>query len=137
MNVRESLRLALTSLNTNKLRSLLTLLGIIIGIMAVIIIMTLGRALENDVMGELETAGTTTYPVYIHEVPEESEIDAEDPFGGLMMAPPTNKEDGVSIEELRELQRFFGERVTGVDIETMLSGDAKLGETTALSLIHI
>jgi len=136
VNVRESLRLALTSLNTNKLRSLLTLLGIIIGIMAVIIIMTLGRALENDVMGELETAGTTTYPVYIHEVPEESEIDAEDPFGGLMMAPPTNKEDGVSIEELRELQRFFGERVTGVDIETMLSGDAKLGETTASATIN-
>ena len=51
MNIRESMRLAMSSLNTNKLRSLLTLLGIIIGIMAVIIIMTLGRALENDVMG--------------------------------------------------------------------------------------
>ena len=37
MNIRESMRLAMSSLNTNKLRSLLTLLGIIIGIMAVIL----------------------------------------------------------------------------------------------------
>ena len=45
MNIQESLRLAVSSLNKNKLRSLLTLLGIIIGIMAVVIIMTLGLSL--------------------------------------------------------------------------------------------
>ena len=61
MNIRESVRLAVSSLNTNKLRSLLTLLGIIIGIMAVIIIMTLGRALENKVIGGLEGVGTTSH----------------------------------------------------------------------------
>ena len=57
MDIRESIRLAASSLNTNKLRSLLTLLGIIIGIMAVIIIMTLGRGLENQVLSGLEGVG--------------------------------------------------------------------------------
>ncbi|OEX92846.1 ABC transporter permease [Corynebacterium sp. BCW_4722] len=137
MNIRESLRLAVSSLNTNKLRSLLTLLGIIIGIMAVIIIMTLGRALENDVMGGLEEAGTTTYPVYIHEVPEESDdVDPEDPFGAFTMAPPTNERDAMTLDELQELDRFFGERVTGVDLEYSLEGEAKVGDKTTSTGIN-
>ena len=82
MDVRESIRLAASSLNTNKLRSLLTLLGIIIGIMAVIIIMTLGRGLENQVLSGLEGVGTTTHPVMVHERADE-EGESEDPFAAL------------------------------------------------------
>ena len=137
MNIRESIRLALSSLNTNKLRSLLTLLGIIIGIMAVIIIMTLGRALENDVMGGLEEAGTTTYPVYIHEKPEEGDdIDPEDPFGAYMMAPPTNEQDAMTLEQLNELQTAFGERVVGVDVDDSFSGEATFGDSNVSITIN-
>ena len=47
MNVRESISLALGSLRTNKMRSFLTLLGIIVGIASVITILTLGHALKT------------------------------------------------------------------------------------------
>lgn len=127
MNIRESMRLAVSSLNTNKLRSLLTLLGIIIGIMAVIIIMTLGRALENDVMGGLEDAGTTTYPVMVHERPEEGE-GGDDPFAGFGMAGPTEERDGMSLEELDDLSAKFGERIQGVDIDISGQGEATTGD---------
>lgn len=130
MNIRESVRLAVSSLNTNKLRSLLTLLGIIIGIMAVIIIMTLGRALENDVMGGLEDAGTTTYPVMIHERAEEGES-SDDPFAGFSLAPPSDERDGMTIDELNELAAAFHGRVQGVDIDTSSDGEAALDDTTA------
>ena len=127
MNIRESMRLAVSSLNTNKLRSLLTLLGIIIGIMAVIIIMTLGRALENDVMGGLEDAGTTTYPVMVHERPEEGE-GGDDPFAGFGMAAPTEERDGMSLEELDNLSDAFGDRIQGVDIDISGQGEATTGD---------
>ena len=130
MNVRESMRLALTSLNTNKMRSLLTLLGIIIGIMAVIIIMTLGRALENDVMGGLEEAGTTTYPVLIHERATDGE-EQDDPFFSLSQNPPTDERDGMTLEQLDDLKRTFGDRVQGVDIDVNGSGDAANDDATA------
>ena len=127
MNIRESMRLAVSSLNTNKLRSLLTLLGIIIGIMAVIIIMTLGRALENDVMGGLEDAGTTTYPVLVHERPEEGE-GSDDPFAGFGMAGPAQEPDGMSLEKLDDLSASFGDRIQGVDIDISGQGEAKTGD---------
>ena len=129
MNIRESMRLAVSSLNTNKLRSLLTLLGIIIGIMAVIIIMTLGRALENDVMGGLEDAGTTTYPVMVHERPEEGE-GSDDPFAGFGMAGPTEERDGMSLEDLDDLSATFGDRVRGVDIDVSGQGEASDGDNS-------
>ena len=55
MPVLENVRLALTSLRANKLRALLTMLGIIIGIGAVITIITIGDSLTgafNDEMSK-------------------------------------------------------------------------------------
>lgn len=130
MDVRESIRLAASSLNTNKLRSLLTLLGIIIGIMAVIIIMTLGRGLENQVLSGLEGVGTTTHPVMVHERADE-EGESEDPFAALSMAPPTEERDGVTLDQLDELQRSFNGRVQAVDIDVSGAGDVTYDDTTA------
>ncbi len=42
MSIRQSFLLALKALSTSKMRSLLTMLGIIIGVAAVIIIISLG-----------------------------------------------------------------------------------------------
>ena len=47
MGVLDNIRMALSSLKANKMRSLLTMLGIIIGISAVIAIMTVGDSLTG------------------------------------------------------------------------------------------
>ena len=49
MNFTQSFKLALKSLRTSKMRSFLTMLGIIIGVGAVIIIISLGNGLKSMV----------------------------------------------------------------------------------------
>ncbi len=59
----ESFAMALRSLLTNKLRSALTMLGIIIGVGAVIAIMAGGKGMENYVTSTLEDLGTDIFYV--------------------------------------------------------------------------
>ena len=49
MLLKENILLALAGLKANKMRSFLTMLGIIIGIASVIAIMTVGDAVNNSV----------------------------------------------------------------------------------------
>ena len=49
MLILENILLALSGLRANKMRSLLTMLGIIIGIASVIAIMTLGDSISSSV----------------------------------------------------------------------------------------
>lgn len=47
MNVFECILMALTSLSENKVRSFLTTLGVIIGVMSVILLVSLGEAAHS------------------------------------------------------------------------------------------
>ncbi len=58
MGVGQSVATALEALNANKLRSLLTMLGIIIGVGAVIIMISLGRGASANVAQRLQGLGT-------------------------------------------------------------------------------
>ncbi len=58
MSLGQSLATALEALNANKLRSLLTMLGIIIGVGAVIIMISLGRGASANVAQRLQGLGT-------------------------------------------------------------------------------
>ncbi|MDE3074432.1 MAG: ABC transporter permease, partial [Chloroflexota bacterium] len=58
MGIGQSVATALESLNANKLRSLLTMLGIIIGVGAVIIMISLGRGASANVAERLQGLGT-------------------------------------------------------------------------------
>jgi len=59
MLLSEIVRVALTSLRANKLRSLLTMLGIVIGVAAVIAMIALGNGAENAVRDRIARLGTT------------------------------------------------------------------------------
>ena len=63
MNVFQCFILALKSLSTSKIRAFLTMLGIIIGVAAVIIIMSLGNGLTGEVSAVLDSMGTNTITV--------------------------------------------------------------------------
>jgi putative ABC transport system permease protein len=58
MNLTESLRIALRSLRANKLRAALTMLGIIIGVGAVITLMSAGSAVESYVTDQFRSIGS-------------------------------------------------------------------------------
>ncbi len=58
MNLGESLSVALGSLRSNKLRSVLTMLGIIIGVAAVVALMGIGEGAQQSISGSITSNGT-------------------------------------------------------------------------------
>ena len=58
MKITEAIRLALRALATNKLRSALTMLGIIIGVGAVITLLSVGQGVQTLVTEQLQSIGT-------------------------------------------------------------------------------
>ena len=58
MSVVESFRIALRALSANKMRSILTMLGIIIGVGAVIALMSVGQGVQQMVTEQLQSAGS-------------------------------------------------------------------------------
>lgn len=68
MNWGEMIKVAVEGIWVNKLRSALTVLGIIIGVMAVIIVITIGQGGREKIMTEMESMGSNLFVVYIGEV---------------------------------------------------------------------
>ncbi len=58
MNIWMSVRIALRSLSANKLRAALTMLGIIIGVMAVIAMLSIGRGAQAAITAQINSIGT-------------------------------------------------------------------------------
>ncbi|MFW6256957.1 MAG: ABC transporter permease [Bacillota bacterium] len=71
MNIKDTLKLALEGLLANKLRSLLTLLGIVIGVGAIILMISLGGTTEQVVEGEF--AHMARSQIWIYPDPDLSE----------------------------------------------------------------
>ncbi|OQB26570.1 MAG: Macrolide export ATP-binding/permease protein MacB [Chloroflexi bacterium ADurb.Bin180] len=63
MSLLESLRVAASGLATNKMRAILTMLGIIIGVAAVVALLSLGQGVRASVTGQIESIGSNL--VYI------------------------------------------------------------------------
>ena len=63
MLIGETIRVALGALRANKLRSLLTMLGIVIGVSAVIAVVALGRGAQKAVNDRISALGTTLLTV--------------------------------------------------------------------------
>ncbi len=57
MKFSDSLKTAIGALKTNKTRSFLAMLGIVIGIAAVIVMLSLGQGVQNVVLSQIETMG--------------------------------------------------------------------------------
>ena len=64
MNFSQSFKLAVKSLRTSKMRAFLTMLGIIIGVGAVIVIISLGNGLTGMVEQQVEKVGVTQIYAY-------------------------------------------------------------------------
>jgi len=60
-NLNESIRQALSSLRANKLRALLTLVGVIIGVMTIIAVVSIITGMNKYVAGQLASLGPTTF----------------------------------------------------------------------------
>lgn len=123
MSILESITLALTSLRSNKMRSMLTLLGVIIGIASVITILTLGQALKTQTLKGLDDLGASDYNVTVQPraaTPEEEEE--------YLYSPPTvdSPDALIDFERIQKIKDHFPGRVTGVSISGDSGGTATL-----------
>lgn len=63
MSLGYSLKTATRGLKTNKARSVLTILGIVIGVTAIILIMSLGEGAKNLILGQVQSIGSKTIAI--------------------------------------------------------------------------
>ncbi len=63
MKISQLTHTAVAGLNTNRSRSLLTILGIVIGIAAIIVVMSLGQGAQGLILGEIQSIGSRTIAI--------------------------------------------------------------------------
>jgi putative ABC transport system permease protein len=63
MTIRHLFKTSLTGLSTNRSRSILTILGIVIGITAIMLVVSLGAGAQNLILGEVQGLGSNTIAV--------------------------------------------------------------------------
>lgn len=66
MDIRENIRIAIFSIKTNMMRSLLTMLGIIIGVASVIAIVTIGNGGRDYIVGMIENMGSNAIQIAVN-----------------------------------------------------------------------
>lgn len=78
MKIGQSFRMAIKSLLTSKMRALLTMLGIIIGVAAVIIIVSLGNGMQQYMNAQFEQVGVNLIQVYVYPSGNNRDVEPED-----------------------------------------------------------
>lgn len=125
MGVAQCFIMALKSLSTSKMRSLLTMLGIIIGVAAVIVIMSMGNGMTvyiNDMFAEL---GTTNINVSIIGRGSTRTVSVDDMYEFY----EENKESFSHMSPL--VSGVTGQIRTGLDTETYYPSITGVGEEYA------
>ncbi len=110
MNLLESVKIALEAIFSNKMRSLLTMLGIIIGISSVIIIVSLGHGSQQMILKEFESFGVNR--AYL----------------GLSWRENPRLRDYISKDDINILSEAFSKEIKGMS--PMVSDSGKVIKRT-------
>lgn len=124
MQLFENIALAVAGLRANKMRALLTMLGIIIGIGSVITIVTLGDAMTGAVMDVFNSLGANSIQIYINDKPDEN--------GNIDWSRPYEDSDYISDEMIDAYKERFGSKVEALAVsESVGNGQAQNGRRQA------
>jgi len=110
MLIFENISLALSSIRVNKMRSFLTMLGMIIGISSVISIVSLGDTMRSVIADEFENIGTTLAYSYI--------ISESDYY---------TSNETYTYEDIENIKEAFGDQVAYIGAGARASGKIKNG----------
>ena len=127
MRLMENLRIALEGLRANKMRALLTMLGIIIGIAAVIGILTVGDGLSNTITSQMSSFGASTISISLQQ--KTSQLDMSD-LSSMMVQPEDS--DLITDDMIEEMLARYGADIEAVGLtESVGSGQVKDGRLYA------
>lgn len=133
MLIWENVKLAFQALLANKMRALLTMLGIIIGIGAVIAIMTVSSSLTNSISDSFQEMGANNITVGLEQTSSTTETRSNGlKFGAANRNSMVEKEDLITDDMLSELKTEFSDKIDAIAIsETVASGTVHDGSNTA------
>ncbi|CDA77655.1 ABC transporter permease [Negativibacillus massiliensis] len=119
----ENISLAISGLRANKMRALLTMLGIIIGIGSVIGIVMVGDSMTNMMTSSLQEVGANNIQISIQQKASET---------GMSYSVQIDEEDLISNDMIDQFMTAYGDVVDAVSAsETMGSGRAEDGRKYA------
>ena len=113
----ENIKEAIISILSNKMRSLLTMLGIIIGISSVIIITTIGGSIQSTLTATMNSLGGNTVSGYV-----EARYPEDDADWDTWIYPDMTQSDYVSQEMIDELVAQYPDEIQGIAAENYLGG---------------
>ena len=132
MLLAENISLAIKSLISNKMRALLTMLGIIIGIAAVIAILTVGNSLTKTVSDTMQQVGANDVYIMVTERSDSEKVDESKKssvdgvqYGILKKSSTMRDEDYITSDMISDMCDELGEDIYAVNITHSL-GDASL-----------
>lgn len=124
MNLWENISLAISGLLANKMRALLTMLGIIIGIAAVIAIMTLGNSMTSTITNTMAEMGGNNIVVQLSLKEDVTSFEL-------------TEEDLISDEMLEQMKDVYSNEVLAVSLDEGIgSGQVKDGRKYANITIY-
>lgn len=106
----ENMKMAINSLRANKLRSILTMLGIIIGIGSVISIVSLGDTMRKVFSDIYKNVGETQAVIMLSYTVDE-----------------VRSSDSFSLDDIDKLKQIFGDRLAYIDAGSQSRVDVKIG----------
>jgi putative ABC transport system permease protein len=123
MNITNLFKVSLKAVANNKMRSFLSMLGIIIGVAAVIIMMSIGQGSKESIRAELSTMGTNLLTIR----------PGADMRGGVRQDPSS-----MQTLKMADYQRILQEKkfVTKVSPEVTASGQAIYGNNNTNTTIY-
>ena len=137
MLILENIALAFTALISNKMRSLLTMLGIIIGIGSVIAIVTVGNSLSNSISSSMESMGANNIMVGLQQkTAEEETTESGMTFRGPDGYREPEEEDYFTREMLQAYVENFPDQVKTLSISQSL-GQGQVTRGTAYANVSL
>lgn len=135
----ENVRLALSSLRSNKMRALLTMLGIIIGIGSVIAIVTVGESLTGSITDSMSGLGANNLTVALTQKSTDSGFDQGSVAVRMFGPSAPAAEDLITNEMIEEYRDTFGDQVAAVELtQSMGTGTVTSGSDSAtLNLLGV
>ena len=123
----ENIMLALTGLRTNIMRTLLTMLGIIIGISSVIAIMTVGDSISGSVTSSMADMGANNITVSVSKKETQDEVTSTGRiFSGISRGSSMKEEDYINDEMIADFRSEYSDQIESIYLNTSVgSGTAE------------
>ncbi len=130
----ENIKMAWNSLRSNKMRALLTMLGIIIGIGSVIAIVTVGNSLSSSISTSMQSMGANNITVGLTQKSQ-----TETGSGGMVFDMSRGRTtysagDYITDAMLEDVEENFGEDITAFSLEESAGNGTVSNEGNTVSV---